>query len=202
MRLENHMYVADKTADIIENIVGVKFMRRLMRIGACTPDLQPLRRMQIHSPKIVVDHFEREFSRIVDHEKRLPRVSFILGLLSHYIADAFCLAHNIYTIDMAKHIQYEYALNEHMLNICLPHHLTRSVEEQVEILQNGVLTVEEYMKKSAQSYLDTIAKRKWEEIMAVDMEYAVLHGAALLTHFVLELQSIELPAVCIIQPQN
>ncbi len=195
MRLEHHIWIADRTTDIVEQLVGISFYKRLVRLGSITPDLQPLRRMQLHNEKVVVDHFMKEYSRVVDQERGMARVSFTLGLLCHYIADAFCLAHNIYTIDIKNHIQYEHYLNAQKDTTKMYTDGSMLVQEQVDLLQKG-MTVGEYIQQYNAAYRNTVQNMPWQEIIHIDSQQAVLHSAALLTHFVLELQSMEVPSVC------
>lgn len=197
MRLSSHIYVAECAGDILEALVGVSFERKLMAIGATMPDIQPLRRMQIHSPQIVLPHFQREYDRIVLKEKKIERISFILGILSHYISDAFCYSHNVYTIDMKKHIQYEYYLDGEKFNIKYAKDMEKNVSECLGNMNKGMYTIEQYMKEENRKYLQTINNKKWEDIIRVDLESAIFHSAVLLTHFIMELQEVRVPAVCL-----
>ena len=197
LRLANHIFIAEKASEIIEEHVGITFNKKLLQIGACMPDIQPLRRMQIHSPQLVGEHFDKEYKRIVFSDKKINRISFILGLLSHYIADAFCLSHNIYTIDMKKHIQYEYLLNNYTSENKISPKMNAWVEEQIHWIQQDNITVPEYMEKMNQIYLDRIKNLTWEEIMSIDLEQSILHSSALLSYFIFELQSIPVTAVSI-----
>ncbi|NLL71316.1 MAG: zinc dependent phospholipase C family protein [Epulopiscium sp.] len=197
MRLENHMFIAEESSKIIEQHVGVSFNKKLLRLGACMPDIQPLRRIQIHSPKLVGEHFDREYRRIVYSDKKINRISFILGLLSHYISDAFCLSHNLYTVDMKKHIQYEYLLNDYTFKTDLSSKMNDWVENKIQWIQQSNLSVAEYIEQMNHNYLERIKNLTWEEIMPIDLEQSILHSSALLSNFVFELQSIPVTAVCI-----
>lgn len=197
MRLSSHIYVAEYAGDILEALVGVSFNRKLMAIGATMPDIQPLRRMQIHSPQIVLPHFQREYDRIVLKEKKIDRISFILGILSHYIADAFCYSHNAYVIDMKKHIQYEHYLDDEKYNIKFSKDIAKVVPESLMHLNKGIDSINEYIKKENKRYLQYVKDQRWEDIIQIDLENAVTHTAVLLTHFVMELQEVRVPAVCL-----
>mgnify|MGYP003757558751 CR=1 FL=1 len=191
------MFIAEESSKIIEQHVGVSFNKKLLRLGACMPDIQPLRRIQIHSPKLVGEHFDREYRRIVYSDKKINRISFILGLLSHYISDAFCLSHNLYTVDMKKHIQYEYLLNDYTFKTDLSSKMNDWVENKIQWIQQSNLSVAEYIEQMNHNYLERIKNLTWEEIMPIDLEQSILHSSALLSNFVFELQSIPVTAVCI-----
>ncbi|HHW67777.1 MAG TPA: zinc dependent phospholipase C family protein [Epulopiscium sp.] len=197
MRLSSHIYVAEYAGDILEALVGVSFNRKLLAIGATMPDLQPLRRMQIHSPKIVLPHFQREYERIVLKEKKIERISLILGILSHYISDAFCYSHNAYVIDMKKHVQYEHYLDDEKFNIKFSKNIGQIVPEYLAKMNKGISSVDEYMRKENKKYLQLAENLSWKDIIQIDLENAIIHTAVLLTHFVMEIQEVRVPAVCL-----
>ncbi|KAE9635004.1 zinc dependent phospholipase C family protein [Defluviitalea raffinosedens] len=197
MRLSSHIYVAEYAGDILEALVGVSFNRKLLAIGATMPDLQPLRRMQIHSPKIVLPHFQREYERIVLKEKKIERISLILGILSHYISDAFCYSHNAYVIDMKKHVQYEHYLDDEKYHIKFSKDIEQIVPEYLAKMNKGISSVDEYMRKENKKYLQLAENLSWKDIIQIDLENAIIHTAVLLTHFVMELQEVRVPAVCL-----
>lgn len=197
LRLSSHIYVAEYAGDILEALVGVSFNRKLMSIGAVMPDIQPLRRMQIHSPHIVLPHIQREYDRIVLKEKKIERISFILGVLSHYITDAFCYSHNAYVIDMKKHIQYEHYLDDEKYNIKFSRDIGKIVLDHLIHLDKGIDSIDEYIKKENKKYLQAVKDKSWEDIIQIDLENAITHTAVLLTHFVMELQEVRVPAVCL-----
>lgn len=197
MRLSSHIYVAEYAGDILEALVGVSFNRKLLAIGATMSDLQPLRRMQIHSPKIVLPHFQREYERIVLKEKKIERISLILGILSHYISDAFCYSHNAYVIDMKKHVQYEHYLDDEKFNIKFSKNIGQIVPEYLAKMNKGISSVDEYMRKENKKYLQLAENLSWKDIIQIDLENAIIHTAVLLTHFVMELQEVRVPAVCL-----
>jgi hypothetical protein len=189
--------VAEYAGDILEALVGVSFNRKLLAIGATMSDLQPLRRMQIHSPKIVLPHFQREYERIVLKEKKIERISLILGILSHYISDAFCYSHNAYVIDMKKHVQYEHYLDDEKFNIKFSKNIGQIVPEYLAKMNKGISSVDEYMRKENKKYLQLAENLSWKDIIQIDLENAIIHTAVLLTHFVMELQEVRVPAVCL-----
>lgn len=197
MRLSSHIYVAEYAGDILEALVGVSFNRKLLAIGATMSDLQPLRRMQIHSPKIVLPHFQREYEQIVLKEKKIERISLILGILSHYISDAFCYSHNAYVIDMKKHVQYEHYLDDEKFNIKFSKNIGQIVPEYLAKMNKGISSVDEYMRKENKKYLQLAENLSWKDIIQIDLENAIIHTAVLLTHFVMELQEVRVPAVCL-----
>lgn len=195
MRLSSHVFVADYVANILEELVGVKFNRRFLILGAKMPDIQPIRRMEIHSPQVILPHFEREYDRIVLEEKKINRISYILGLLIHYISDGFCYSHNVYTIDMKKHIQYEYYLNREKSNIRIFDDIRKSALNDLADLKKGIHSMGEYIKNENSRYLELVKGRPWEKIIRIDLEKAILYSIVLLTHFILELQQVKVPAL-------
>ncbi|WP_207643860.1 zinc dependent phospholipase C family protein [Defluviitalea phaphyphila] len=190
--------MADYAGDIIESLVGVSFNRKLMRLGSKMPDIQPLRRIQIHSPQIILPHFKKEYNRIVLQEKNINRISFILGILSHYIADAFCYSHNKYVVDMKKHIKYEYYLDREKCNIKISQNINNMVIDYLKSIKKGIDSIDKYIKKTNNEYIFKVKKLSWEEIIRIDLENAIVHSAALLTYFIMELQEVRVPAVCLV----
>lgn len=197
MRLSSHTYVADYVGDVLEELVGVTFNRKYLSLGAKMPDIQPIRRAQLHSPEIVMPHFQKEYNRIVLKEKKINRISYILGLLIHYISDAFCYSHNMYTIDMKKHIQYEYYLNKEKNKILLSDNIKNRALEYLTDMKKGINSIDNYIKKENKKYLEWVNNNSWENIIRFDLENAIIHSIVLLTHFILELQEVQVSAVCL-----
>jgi|BioPla2DNA2_1021312.scaffolds.fasta_scaffold01114_16 hypothetical protein len=195
LRLSSHVFVADYVANILEELVGVSFNRKYLILGAKMPDIQPLRRMEIHSPQIILPHFEREYNRIVLEEKKINRISYIIGLLTHYISDGFCYSHNIYTVDMKKHIQYEYYLNSEIANIELLDNIKKKALNSLADLQKGINSIGDYIKNQNKKYLELVKENNWSSIIRIDLENAIIHSIALLAHFVFELQQVRIPAL-------
>lgn len=195
MRLKSHVLVADRTLEIIEHMTGLKFNRKLVRLGAILPDIHPYRRVQLHTPGIVAQQYIKEFKRIVLKEKKMNRISLIIGLLSHYIADAFTLAHNIYNSKIKKHVKYEHLLDDLKHNV--PYgfkSMLTSVEGQIESIKGNVNDISSYLNKMNKKYMKKVKNLHWKTNIQYDIQQAIIHGATIIVSFIKALQKIKIPA--------
>lgn len=193
MRLKSHLHIANITTDIIEEISQTKLNRFYIRLGAIMPDILPNRRRQLHSPNKVHFHYNKEFERIVKKDKSIKRISFIIGLLTHYITDAFCLSHNIYVSNLKKHIQYEYLLDDFKLQYVIPNDLIESIKSSIEFVNHKDMHL--YIERMNQAYLQVINKDDWMENIFYDIEQSIIHVATMLSTFIIELKQHHVAAL-------
>lgn len=188
MRLKSHLHIADITCEMIEEIVDIKLNRKYVKLGAVMPDILPNRRYQLHSPNKVYKHYEKEFNRIVSKNKRSNRISFIIGLLTHYITDAFCLSHNIYVSNLKKHVQYEYVLDDFKHTYEIPDDIIIKIKEYIKYLKED-LTVESYINRMNEEYLNAISEKDWNKNIHHDIENSIIHVSTIISNFLLDLKA-------------
>lgn len=195
MRLRSHVLIANHAIDIIEEITGIQLNKKYVRLGSIIPDIHPLRRMQVHDPDIVSHHVNREFRRIIDKKKKIKRISYIIGLLTHYVSDAFCLSHNKYVVNLKKHVQYEHFLDRNKLKAEVQmEDLMGKVEQHIQMFVEEKTLLTEYVMNMNEKYLDIIADYNWETNYKYDLEQAIIHSAVLLSQFISGLQQNHIAA--------
>ena len=188
MRLKSHLLIADITCDLIEEISEVKLNRTYLKIGSIMPDIIPTRRSQLHLPSKVHRHYEKELQRIIKKNKRINGISFVIGLLTHYITDAFCLSHNVYVSNLKKHIQYEYLLNDFKDEYQLPDDIMDTINEYISDFKNQYFNTESYIEAMSIKYLEIISEDDWHGNVIYDIEQAIIHVVTVLTEFISELR--------------
>lgn len=192
MRLSSHMLISDITADIIQELTDIKINKRMMRLGSIMPDILPHRRKQLHLPSKVAEHYKKELARTIQRKRKMNRISFVLGLLTHYITDAFCLSHNVYVVNLKKHIQYEYLLNDFKHQYAIPDDIMDKIDECVKALKDHESDADMYIQEMNKKYLEVIRKDDWMANIEHDMEQAIIHVSTLLSEFLMELKNEEL----------
>jgi hypothetical protein len=98
---------------------------------------------------------------------------------------------------MKKHVQYEHYLDDEKFNIKFSKNIGQIVPEYLAKMNKGISSVDEYMRKENKKYLQLAENLSWKDIIQIDLENAIIHTAVLLTHFVMELQEVRVPAVCL-----
>jgi len=96
---------------------------------------------------------------------------------------------------MKKHIQYEYYLNREKSNIRIFDDIRKSALNDLADLKKGIHSMGEYIKNENSRYLELVKGHPWEKIIRIDLEKAILYSIVLLTHFILELQQVKVPAL-------
>lgn len=188
MRLKTHRYIAETAIMLVEEITGITFNHRLVKIGACAPDIALNRRIKLHTPTLAGMEFERMLGRFDRGNRSNAFLSYMLGSYSHYVADSFCFAHNYYVTDLKKHVQYEYLLQDEMVATPLPIDIIDTVIMKSETLRYD--TALEYMLKESNDYKALMSeKTDWIEMIGIDLTMAITNSVALMLQFVYAAQA-------------
>ena len=196
MKLKTHRYIAETAITLIENITGATFNRKLVKLGACAPDVALNRRIKLHTPTLAGLEYDRMLEKFECGSRSNSFLSYMLGSYSHYVADSFCFAHNYYVTDLKKHIQYEALLQEKMYGTGLPIDAVDIVLEKSETLRHR--TALEYMEKESAKYKELMKdKTDWGEMIEIDITLAIINSVALMLQFiyVAQAQPMLVPAV-------
>ena len=196
MRVKTHQYIAETAITLIEDMTGISFNHKLVKIGSCAPDLAINRRLKLHSPTLAGMEFDRILSKFESGKRSNAFLSYMLGVYSHYVADAFCFAHNNYVVDLKKHMQYEVLMQEIIYSIPLPINMADVAMEKSKSLKHK--TALEYMQNENNTYLKLMEdKTDWGEMAAIDLSFAITHSATLMLQLVYEVQEQQVlaPAV-------
>ena len=188
MRLKTHRYIAETAILLVEEITGITFNHRLVKIGACAPDIALNRRIKLHTPALAGMEFDRMVGKFESGNRSNAFLSYMLGSYSHYVADSFCFAHNFYVVDLKKHVQYEYLLQDEMVATPLPINIIDIVLEKSKILRYD--TALEYMLKESNDYKAEMEnKTDWMEMISIDLTRAITNSVALMLQFVYAAQA-------------
>lgn len=116
----SHKIISEHVYKVVNDTLGVKLNKNQLIYGSIKPDL---------TPKFLrLEHFKPEsFNQIMDEVKELSisqfseNSSFIkqfsqqLGVVTHFVADYFCVPHNdrsTYKSHFIDHVVYEYKLEK------------------------------------------------------------------------------------------
>lgn len=196
MRFKTHQYIAETAIMLVEDMTGISFNHKLVKIGACAPDLAVNRRLKLHSAALAGNEFDKILDKFESGKRSNAFLSYMLGVYSHYVADAFCFAHNNYVVDLKKHVQYEVLMQELVDSIALPIDLVDMAIENSKSLKHK--TVFEYIQNENSQYLKLMEdKTDWAEMAAIDVSFAIMHCTTLMLQLVYEVQSQQVlaPAV-------
>ena len=106
----SHLKVSDCVLSLIESYLNWKVNRLVYLFGSIAPDINCIYPM--HTLNATYKRFRSKLMRIDKYRSTIIR-SFTLGVITHYICDYFCYAHNIKAIDK-WHPVYELRMKEHM----------------------------------------------------------------------------------------
>ncbi len=187
MRLKTHRYIAETAIMLVEEITGISFNHKLVKIGACAPDIALNRRIKLHTPTLAGIEYDRMLGKFENGNRSNAFLSYMLGSYSHYVADSFCFAHNFYVTDLKNHVQYEHLLQDEMVAIPLPIDIIEIVLEKYKKLRHN--TALEYMLKESDDYKAVMSsKTDWKEMISIDIMRAITNSVALMLQFVYEAQ--------------
>lgn len=196
MKLKTHRYIAETAIMLIEDITGITFNHKLVKIGACAPDVALNRRIKLHTPTLAGIEYDKMVGKFGSGNRSNGFLSYMLGSYSHYVADSFCFAHNYYVTDLKKHMQYEMLLQDEMLSTGLSIDIIDTVLDKAKTLRYN--TALEYMEKESDYYKEVMSdKTDWNEMVDIDLTLAIVNSAALMLQFVYaaQAQPVLVPAV-------
>lgn len=196
MRLKTHRYIAETAIMLIEEITGITFNHRLVKIGACAPDIALNRRIKLHTPELAGIEYEKMLGKFQSGNRSNAFLSYMLGSYSHYVADSFCFAHNYYVTDLKSHLQYEVLLQNEMYATPLPIDIIDTVLDKAKSLKHD--TPLEYMLKESSRYKAEMShKTDWIEMIDIDLTRAITNSVTLMLQFVyaVQAQPVLVPAV-------
>lgn len=196
MRIKTHQYIANTAIILVEDMTEMSFNHKLVKIGACAPDFAINRRLKLHTPDLAGNQFDKILSKFESGKRSNAFLSYMLGVYSHYVADAFCFPHNNYVLDLKKHVKYEVLLQDLIYTIPLPVNIIDVAMEKSKFLRHK--TVIEYIENENNAYQKAVENaRDWEEIVEIDLLFAITNCITLMAQFVYEAeeQQILAPAI-------
>ena len=109
MLKRTHIKIADSILLSIQNTVQWKINRQAYLFGSIAPDLNVA--FPAHTLTKTFNRFKRRLVRVEKSDSSIIK-SFTLGVITHYICDYFCYAHNIK--NNPKHAIYERVMKNHL----------------------------------------------------------------------------------------
>lgn len=108
MKLVHHIQVANMISKKLDNKLkeGFTINKLAFYLGSISPDLNCI--YPAHRLSTTANRFQKRVKRVDNFEHGLVR-SFTLGVITHYVCDYFCYAHNIESLGF-PHKNYETGL--------------------------------------------------------------------------------------------
>ena len=112
MLKRSHIVIAKRTLSVIESENNsIKINKIAYLFGSIAPDLNCI--YPTHTISNTFKRFSNRLSRVDNIQNNLV-ISFTLGVITHYICDYFCYAHNLGKVD-PMHAVYERLLRSHII---------------------------------------------------------------------------------------
>lgn len=195
MKVKTHYVIALEAYKLIAPYLPVTLNEKVLKIGASMPDIAPHRRFKAHNIKIT----SKEWSRFVSLVERKPATSFWIsyaaGMMSHYISDTFCYAHNFKSLSLMQHRSYEVYMHQKAKE--LTHHINmQELFKRWELLkQKGV---EGYMAFENRDYKKEVSRCKTiEERILLDLYKSIIHTGVWMLEAISILDSSFSPSILV-----
>ena len=127
MMKTSHIKVANKTLESIQENINWKINRKAFLFGSVAPDINCI--FPAHTVKGTFKRFKHKLLRMDSSESNLIK-SFTLGVITHYICDYFCYAHNLAHVDPKHHIYEKYMKNHIIMHEKSLGNNTNDIESQ------------------------------------------------------------------------
>ncbi|NTW71489.1 MAG: zinc dependent phospholipase C family protein, partial [Eubacteriaceae bacterium] len=175
MKLKSHISIANNIANLLEEHLDIKIDRDSLALGAVHPDMHIARRVRIHNLDQVLKNYQIQTNNFINQSKNKFSISFSMGMLSHYICDTFCMAHNKkirrYS-DFKEHVRYELALSQVIseYEVCggvlagIRHHVDKCTD----------FDVSSFLLELKQEYLFKSESNDLQEQLSADIRYSIV----------------------------
>ena len=196
MKLKSHVILANHIADIIEEQIDIKIDRDMLELGAISPDMQIKKRIKIHNLKQVYNNYSIQTENIINKNKNKWGVSFSLGMLSHYVCDSFCLAHNMKMRsykDFKTHVKYENGLSDAIAKYKLGSNVIDQIEEN--FYRHKHFDIHDFLDGHKKKYLENADFGNSENQFISDIEHSIFCSVIVILGFISELENAQCPAV-------
>jgi len=195
LKLKSHISIANTVADLLEAQMDIKIDRDSMELGAVYPDMHFIRRLKIHNLNQVYTNYYAQSNNFINKTNKLS-LSFSLGMLSHYICDTFCIAHNkkmrSYK-DFKGHVAYELQLSKAIED----HKVDVGIEEKIRLNSDKVLgfDLESFLTETKDEYLKMSEEAEDTLQCNLDIEYSIMVNVIVMMGFIYELQEAQCPVI-------
>jgi hypothetical protein len=148
----------------------------MITLGSMAPDIVPHRRVRSHN----ADRGLKEWKLFLEFVNRKAytslSLSYAAGIMSHYIADTFCYAHNFLNTNLPKHRVYEVKLQEYIEQMDTEILNLQEVFKSWNKLQE--MGINAYLQKERTTY-EQMAQNivKEEKQMLLDIQTSILNSA-------------------------
>lgn len=195
MKLKSHISIANTVADLLEAQMDIKIDRDSMELGAVYSDMHFIRRLKIHNLNQVYTNYYAQSNNFINKTNKLS-LSFSLGMLSHYICDTFCIAHNkkmrSYK-DFKGHVAYELQLSQAIEK----YQVDSSIAEKIRLNSDKVLgfDLDSFLTETKGAYLEKSKENYDLQQCYLDIEYSLMANVIVMMGFILELQEAKCPII-------
>lgn len=175
MKVKTHQVIAYTAYELVKAYLPITFNKKAISLGAGMPDLAPHRRFKAHNIKVAAKEWV-SFTEFV-HKRRYTiwLISYAAGIMSHYISDTFCYAHNFRDLSLRQHRKYEVYMHRHIRDLTQHFDISLIFKKWNELRKKGI---DAYIYMENESYKTEIANcHTMHERMELDVNKAVLNSA-------------------------
>lgn len=175
MKVKTHQVIAHTAYELVKAYLPITFNEKAISLGAGMPDLAPHRRFKAHNIKVAAKEWV-SFTEFV-HKRRYTiwLISYAAGIMSHYISDTFCYAHNFHDLSLRQHRKYEVYMHRHIRDLTQHFDISLIFKKWNELRKKGI---DAYIYMENESYKAEIANcHTMHERMELDVNKAVLNSA-------------------------
>ena len=114
MKFKSHTAIGYFVLEILSQRYDLDVQEQSFLRGTILPDLLPTERKYIHNFDRMMDFLKQSLSQFNEENLTPHEFYTTLGMISHYLCDCFCLAHNLFHNNPIRHIRYELGINKAM----------------------------------------------------------------------------------------
>lgn len=190
MRVKTHAMIVEQAYKLVKDYLPIELNKNIMMISSAVPDVMPHRRIQIHNKQRAHKEWQAFLKSVEKRRYTKAFLAYAAGVMSHYVSDTCCYAHNYYVVDLASHLQYEITMQNKIEQYEKIEIEKKEIFKQWTLLQEK--GVEKYLQEQNEKYLEQVNKL---ETATQKMEFDVFHSILLSSVWMMEIAYVLSPGV-------
>ncbi len=179
--------IVSKAYDCVKEYLPIKLNSNIMRMGSIMPDIAPHRRIKLHNQSTALNQCQI-FINHLRAKRHMYSFAYAAGVMSHYVSDCFCYAHNYYVLDLSRHRNYEVIMQKNIGEFLAIQMDINDIFTEWSVLQN--IGTEFYLKRQVALYETNMTHLdNMEDRILRDIKLSIIYSAVLM----LEIASILSP---------
>lgn len=165
MKFKSHYAVGNYIYEYITSEMNFELDKQHFLRGTVLPDLLIAERKYVHDYDRTLTFFKELLSEIETTTYSISEISIKLGMLTHYLCDAFCVAHNHFHHNVIRHTYYEWKMNRLVKSYSFPQQIKSDITNKLVDVDQNTDTLLSLFETTHQQYINDVDNNLRENLL-------------------------------------